>query len=239
MATPDNLAGLRSAYDAVAESYAAALPDTSFESPDDVALIDEFSARVFATPDRAVIDAGCGTGRLSAHLSGAGLDVTGVDLSPGMVRVARRLHPRVRFWAGELGKLPADDASADGVLAWYSIIHSSPDALPAIAREFWRVLRPGGLALIAFQVGEGHRTLQRAYGQDVELRAELHLPMNVALSFAEPGFVLQRQLLRPARTTEKHPQAGLLLGKPPARAAEHPQPTATAASADGRLRPAR
>ncbi len=214
MGNSGNLARVRSAYDTVAESYAEVLADTGFEAPLDMAMIEEFIARLRAAPGRKVVDAGCGAGRLSAHLSGAGLDVTGVDLSPGMVRVARRHHPRLSFEVGELADLPAADAAADGILAWYSIIHSAPAELPAIAREFWRVLRPGGLALVAFQAGGGHRTLKRAYGHDVELRAELHTPDDVALRFTEQGFVLEAQLVRAARESEKHPQAVLLLGKP-------------------------
>ena len=215
MATLENLANVRSAYDTVAEPYATALPDTSFEAPLDMAMIDDFCARLLAVPGPKVIDAGCGAGRLSAYLSNAGLDVIGVDLSPGMVRVARRSHPGLVFEVGQLTDLPAADAAADGILAWYSIIHSAPAELPAIAREFWRVLRPGGLALIAFQAGSGHRALERAYGHDVELRAELHSPDDIVLRFTEQGFVLEAQLVRAARSTEKHPQAMLLVRNPP------------------------
>ena len=214
MATLDDLADVRSAYDTVAEAYATALPDTSFEAPLDMAMIDDFCASLLAVPGRKVIDAGCGAGRLSAYVSDAGLDVTGVDLSPGMVRMARQSHPGLDFEVGQLTDLPAADAGADGILAWYSIIHSAPADLPEIAREFWRVLRPGGLALIAFQAGSGHRTLERAYGHDVALRAELHSPDDVVLRLTEQGFVLEAQLVRAARSTEKHPQAMLLLRRP-------------------------
>lgn len=86
MGNSENLAGVRTAYDTVAEAYSEALPDTSFEAPLDMAMINDFCARIRAAPGRKVIDAGCGAGRLSVRLAEAGLDVTGVDLSPGMVR---------------------------------------------------------------------------------------------------------------------------------------------------------
>jgi ubiquinone/menaquinone biosynthesis C-methylase UbiE len=94
MGNSENLAGVRTAYDTVAEAYSEALPDTSFEARLDMAMINDFCARLRAAPGRKVIDAGCGAGRLSVRLAEAGLDVTGVDLSPGMVRVAQRSHPR-------------------------------------------------------------------------------------------------------------------------------------------------
>lgn len=43
MATPEHLADLRSAYDAVAETYSTVLPDTGFEAPLDMAMIHEFT----------------------------------------------------------------------------------------------------------------------------------------------------------------------------------------------------
>ena len=218
MANSENLIDLRSAYDTVAETYSTVIPDTSFEAPLDMAMVDHFAAHVRATTaDRQVIDVGCGAGRMSSYLSHAGLNVSGVDLSPQMVRVAQRLHPELLFDVGELTDLPAADAAADGILAWYSIIHSPPTALPGIAREFWRALRPGGSALIAFHAGSGHRTIDRAYGHDIELRAELHAPDDVALRFTEQGFVMRAQLVRAPRATEKHPQAAILVGKPSLR----------------------
>lgn len=214
MANSENLMDVRSAYDTVAETYSTVIPDTGFEAPLDMAMVDHFIAHLRAAADRTVVDAGCGAGRMTSYLSHAGLNVSGVDLSPEMVRVAQRLHPELLFEVGELTDLPVADAAADGVLAWYSIIHSPPTALPAIAGEFWRALRPGGSALIAFHAGSGHRTIDRAYGHDVQLRAELHAPDDVALRFTEQGFMMRAQLVRSPRTMEKHPQAAILVGKP-------------------------
>jgi ubiquinone/menaquinone biosynthesis C-methylase UbiE len=214
MARHENLIDVRSAYDTVAETYSAVIPDTSFEAPLDMAMMDHFIAHMRATADRTVIDVGCGAGRMTSYLGEAGLAVSGVDLSPEMVRIAQQLHPGLLFELGELTDLPQADAAADGVLAWYSIIHSPPTALPAIAREFWRALRPGGSALVAFHAGSGHRTIDRAYGHDVQLRAELHAPEEVALRFTEQGFVMRAQLVRSPRAMEKHPQAAILVDKP-------------------------
>jgi SAM-dependent methyltransferase len=210
----ETLIKVRTAYDSVAEAYSRVIPDTGFEALLDMAMVDEFAGHIRTTADRLVIDAGCGAGRLSKYLTRTGLNVTGVDLSPEMIRVAQQLHPGLRFEVGELTDLPAADSAADGILAWYSIIHSPRAALPAIAREFWRVLRPSGWALIAFQAGSGHRTINRAYGHDVELRAELHSPEEVATRFTEQGFVVRAQLVRSPRAMENHQQAAILLGKP-------------------------
>lgn len=233
MSNPEHLTDLRSAYDAVAETYSTALPDTGFEAPLDMAMIDEFARHIRATNNRAVIDVGCGPGRMSRYLSDAGLTVTGVDLSPQMVRVARKTHPGLAFHVGELTELPAADAAVDGIVAWYSIIHSPGATLPVIAREFRRVLRPGGLALMAFHAGRGHRTTDRAYGHDVGLRIELHSPDEVADRFAEQGFTVRAQLVRAPRATERDPQAAILVARPSAR----PEKSAQSAGNVSRLAP--
>src|SRR5512133_2005015 len=111
----ENLMDVRSAYDTVAEAYSTVIPDTSFEAALDMAMVDHFAGHMRATPDRQVIDVGCGAGRMTSYLSRAGLSVSGVDLSPEMVRVAQRLHPELLFEVGELTDLPVADAAADGI----------------------------------------------------------------------------------------------------------------------------
>ena len=88
----ENLMDVRSAYDTVAETYSAVIPDTSFEAPLDMAMMDHFIAHMRGTADRTVIDVGCGAGRMTSYLGHAGLNVSGVDLSPEMVRIAQQLH---------------------------------------------------------------------------------------------------------------------------------------------------
>lgn len=75
---------VRRAYDALAEDYAALLPDTRAESLLDLPPVDAFARAA----SRRVLDAACGTGRLSRYLADQGCQVEGVGLSPGMVAQA-------------------------------------------------------------------------------------------------------------------------------------------------------
>ena len=52
MANQENLMDVRSAYDTVAETYSAVIPDTSFEAPLDMAMVDHFIGHMRATADR-------------------------------------------------------------------------------------------------------------------------------------------------------------------------------------------
>ncbi|UUZ58756.1 class I SAM-dependent methyltransferase [Nocardioides sp. B-3] len=135
-------------YDTVAADYAAHFPTTEPEDPLDLAMIDHFVARLGPAP--SVLDAGCGTGRISRYLADRGCRVTGLDLSPGMVAVARRDHPDPAFAVGSIVDLPYGDASVDAALYWYSVIHSPDALLPRILTEAARVVRPGGHVLLAF-----------------------------------------------------------------------------------------
>ena len=100
MPVDERLANVRAAYDTVAESYARLLPDASFEAPADRAMIEAFASYVKESIDRHVLDAGCGAGRMTGLLSRLGIDVSGIDVSAGMVEVARGTYPGFRFDVG-------------------------------------------------------------------------------------------------------------------------------------------
>src|SRR5579883_2964602 len=54
------------------------------------------------TPIRHVVDAGCGAGPLSAALTEAGFEVTGIDASAELVALAQARAPRARFIHGSI-----------------------------------------------------------------------------------------------------------------------------------------
>ncbi|MET1153839.1 methyltransferase domain-containing protein [Arthrobacter sp.] len=208
------LDSVRSAYDVVADSYASLLPDASFEAPADRGMIEAFVRHLAEGPARPVVDAGCGTGRMTRWLASQGVDTAGIDLSAGMIAVARRTSPELTFEVADLSELPYADMQLGGVFAWYSIIHSPPGDLRRIFAEFFRVLAPGGHALLSFQAGEGHRHLTHAYGHDVSLEAHYFTPEIVAEHLTGAGFTIIAQMTREARAHEKTPQAVLLAHRP-------------------------
>lgn len=197
-------------YDAVAETYARVLPDLSFEAPLDRAAIDHFAQAAGEAP--RILDAGCGAGRLAAHLADRGCAVTGVDLSAEMIRAARRAHPSLRFDVADIAALPYPDASFDGVVAWYSLIHTPPPALPAVIAELARVLATGGMLLVAAHLGAGVRSTNRAYGHDVQLDLVLHEIDALAAAMEAAGLSRELTLERAPRESERSPQ-GFVIGR--------------------------
>lgn len=217
MTEPGYVTATRSAYDTVAATYHRVLKDDLATATWDRMVLGAFAEHV---PGGTVVDAGCGPGRLTGHLRSLGLDVSGLDLSPAMIALARSEHPGLRFQVGELSALPHAAGSLDGVVAWYSIIHTPPAGQPAVFTELARVLRGGGVLLLAFQVGDGVRRRTEPYGHVVSAPLESYRlrPEGVAEDLARAGLTVSATLVREPLPGEHGPQAYLLARRDPATA---------------------
>lgn len=99
-------------------------------------------------PAGRAVDVGAGTGDLTfalARASAPGASVVAADLSRGMLDVARRRGPLLAVIASA-ESLPFADASLDRVITGFTVRNVGD--LPRALREFRRVLRPGGRAVI-------------------------------------------------------------------------------------------
>jgi SAM-dependent methyltransferase len=214
---PDFLRDTRTSYDAVALGYAERFRDELAAKPLDRAMLASFAELVRDAGAGPVADIGCGTGRVTSHLNGLGLSAFGIDLSPQMVAVARQSYPGLRFEVGSMLALDLPDAALGGVLAWYSTIHVPDDRLPDAFAEFYRVLVPGGYALLAFQVGHEPRHVTQALGQPVSVDLHHRQPDTVAGLLAQAGLAVRARLIREPDDegdfTERTQQAFLLARK--------------------------
>jgi SAM-dependent methyltransferase len=171
---------LKSSYDAIAAAYAERYAGELAHKPLDRALLSAFAAVL--GPGAPVLDAGCGPGHVTAFLGSLGLGARGLDLSAGMVAEARRLHPSLGFDVGSMLDLPVTNGALAGVVAFYSVIHLHDDELRRALAEFRRVLRPGGLVLVAVHVGDDVRHADEMLGTAVDL--DFHFHRTEALSAA-------------------------------------------------------
>ncbi len=98
------------------------------------------------SPGRA-LDVGCGEGRFCRILKQSGIEVTGIDPTPGLVAQARLRDSDGLYVQGVGERLPFADKTFDLVVSYLSLI-DIPDFQAAI-QEMARVLNPGGSLLIA------------------------------------------------------------------------------------------
>ncbi|MFC4854750.1 class I SAM-dependent methyltransferase [Actinophytocola glycyrrhizae] len=198
----DFLADTRRSYDVSADDYAAWIRDELAAKPFDRSVLAVFAELVRGP----VADVGCGTGRVAAHLHDLGVDVTGLDLSPGMLAAARRTYPHLRFAEATMTALPVADGALGGVIAWYSTIHVPDSHLPAALAEFRRVLSPGGHLQLAFQSGGGAEHRTRAGRHEVALTFHRRDPAELADRLRDNGFTVRAQLLRAPDTDGPYPE---------------------------------
>jgi len=152
-------------YDQVADEYVHRIFEELQHKPLDRQLLDRFAVSVRDVGPAC--DMGCGPGHVALYLHRHGVQVCGVDLSLAMVEQARRLTPGIEFLQGDMLALDTPDGTWAGIAAFDSIIHIPRDDMARALGELRRVLRPGGILLLAFHIGDGTIHLDEWWGQRV------------------------------------------------------------------------
>lgn len=151
-------------YNRILEGLARLGKDLATLTLDDLQPVDEFHIRGDAatrelielakfSPGMHILDVGCGIGGSTRRLSHAtGCRVTGIDLSEAYIHTAERLtelldmQDRVGFKACSALELPFDDDFFDG--AWSLQMNMNVEDKLAWLKELYRVIRPGGRAVL-------------------------------------------------------------------------------------------
>lgn len=140
------------AYGQRADEYAALFGDSADATAGDREEIAQWAAGV----DWLILDVGCGPGQWAAYLAERGRQGRGLDPVAAFVEIARQRYGGaggVEFDVGGFEDLPA--GCCDGILAWYSLIHATPEEVPGLLARCRQALRPGGRLLIGlFDGGE-------------------------------------------------------------------------------------
>jgi SAM-dependent methyltransferase len=177
---------LRASYDVVADAYVREFFDELSRKPFDRALLDAFAAAC-PTPG-LVLDVGCGPGHVARYLSERGVTAAGVDLSPAMVAVARRLNPDLEFSEADMRALPFGSESLAGIAAFYSVIHIPRTEVPEVLTEFRRVLVDYGRLLLSVHGGAGIVRRDDFLGQPAPFEATLFSLSEIAAMVEQAGF---------------------------------------------------
>jgi ubiquinone/menaquinone biosynthesis C-methylase UbiE len=144
-----------------------------------------------------VLEVAVGTGLNLAHYP-PGVRLTGIEFSPGMLRIARRraaeLGREVELREGDAQRLEFPDGSFDTVVCTFSLC-AIPDERRAVA-EMHRVLRPGGLLLLADHVAGASwpvRAVQRVLEIGSVPMGGEHFRRRPLLTVRAQGFQIEEQ----------------------------------------------
>jgi SAM-dependent methyltransferase len=185
---------IRESYDRLAEEYARRIFDELQHKPLDRELLDRFANETKGRGE--VCDMGCGPGQVARYLRHAGVSVFGLDLSPGMVEQARKLNPDIPFREGNMMSLDIADGTLAGVAAFYAIVNIPRQSLPVVFQEIQRVLRPGGVLLLAFHTGNEVLHEEELWGQKIAMDFLLLPPSEIKRDLEAAGFTIEEVVER-------------------------------------------
>lgn len=142
----------RRAYNLAAKKYHELFHNELREKAYDRDLLDSFAGR-FA-PGSLLCDAGCGpSAQIGRYLADKGMKVVGVDISDRCIKMAKDLNPNIQFRREDIVEMSFGRDVFDGVVSYYSIIHTPKKFVGRIFEEFHRILKPDGHLLVAVKAG--------------------------------------------------------------------------------------
>jgi SAM-dependent methyltransferase len=131
------------AFDRIGEKY-----DEAFPHKEGQLAAGEWLIRQLRSGAR-ILDVGCGTGKPTARqLVDAGFEVTGIDISEGMLRLARQNVPEAKLRQLDIVDLEESLGPFDAVIDFFSLLMFPRSQIPSMLRRFRDLLVPGGYFLL-------------------------------------------------------------------------------------------
>jgi SAM-dependent methyltransferase len=113
-----------------------------------------------------------------------------------MIAIARRDYPNLRFEVGTMTDLDLADGSVAGIIAFWSVIHVPDHAMPGVFDQFRRVLRPQGLLLVGFHVGDETRHTSVGYtGRPINVDSHHRRPSRIMGWLRDADFTIEAELV--------------------------------------------
>ena len=160
-------------------------------------------------------DFGCGPGQTTKFLYNNGIkDLIGIDLSPAMVIVARRLSPQIKFETGDLLNIAYPPGYLGSALAFYAIVHFTIDEVRKCFGEINRVLKAGGDFLFSFHVGDEVAHFDKAHDKEVDIDLFFFKTDDIIELLYETGFNIIDAIERRPHNGSKIPTSRYFLNGP-------------------------
>ena len=120
--------------------------------------IDEFDFFKSVIDGERVIDMGCGEGRDAIIFTQNGFDYTGIDISEGMLKIAKKRVVGGVFQQADFSETDFPSSTFDGFWAAASFIHIPKNDIKSVLQETKRITKNGGVGFISRQFPESNAT---------------------------------------------------------------------------------
>jgi ubiquinone/menaquinone biosynthesis C-methylase UbiE len=180
-----NVVGSKAGYDDYAVSYDKTLD-----------FLDSFERDVLQKMLRdvrsgKVLDVGCGTGRVIRKLLDRGAEIVGLDVSPEMLKIARKKFKKTTFIEGNIENMLFPDEDFDMVIASFVIVHLKN--LQKAFDEVYRILKPGGVFIVTNINQRKSPKLKNTSGKEIVIKSFYHIPEQVISALKESFFDIETE----------------------------------------------
>lgn len=183
-------------YDKIADKYASHYFNDLSDSP----YFDKFLS--YLTKGSRILDIGCGNGNFSKYISDKGFNCEGIDLSPEMLRIARKRVPGIKFTLKDMRKLDYGADSFDGLIVAYSLIHIPSDQVISTLQGFKKILKPEGVVLLITQKGEPDKVVNEPLKKDEKIFINFFTKERLTDFLKKSGFMIVYQEEKPIQDLE-------------------------------------
>jgi len=144
---------VKNCYNLTAQQYAEGFLHELDGKPFDRNILDRFAALLPA--GSTIYDFGCGSGQTTKYLADKKLHhLVGLDFCENAIALARVHFPEIEFTVDDMLAYKMPSGSADGIIAFYAVVHFTYIEVEGALREWLRLLKPGGYSLFCFHVGD-------------------------------------------------------------------------------------
>lgn len=169
-------------YNAIASDYAERYDKNDADQPYIDRLLDQLPE------NGSVLDIGCGNGNYTKYIEDKGFRYEGIDISEEMLNIAKKNNPHSTFKNMDMQKLDYEDATFDGILSVYSLIHIPSAEIVETVKGFNRVLTSGGRMLLIVQKGEGEQMVDEPLQEKDKLFVNFFPKMQLQRYIQDAGF---------------------------------------------------
>lgn len=180
----------------LADTYNRIAEDWHKDHLDDSWWTEETEHFITLLPEGAtVLDVGCGSGTKSKYMKSRGLFVVGIDISDGLLAIARRESPDIEFVNHSMMELDSFPGQFDGVFAQASLLHIPKADAPGVVRQMAGKTKPGGHVYIAVkQAHEGtpEEEIKKEddYGYEYERFFSYYTPLELESYAKDAGLIV-------------------------------------------------